>query len=178
MIILLNGTSSSGKTSIAKELQEILKTPYFYFGVDQFLSESLPPSINFEIQSDFEKVLKALSGFNRSLECLAETIDDFIIDHVIDKDSWLVEVADSLSKHDVFFVGVTAPLAVINDREASRTNRKRGTAKAQFSFINGIEYDLTVDTSSLSPQDASKVIVSNLRKGTALKQYESMSSKV
>lgn len=33
-IVLLNGTSSAGKTSIARSLQEIMETPYLYTGVD------------------------------------------------------------------------------------------------------------------------------------------------
>src|ERR1035437_5666810 len=33
-VVLLNGTSSSGKTSIARALQEIMDTPYVYAGID------------------------------------------------------------------------------------------------------------------------------------------------
>ena len=37
-IILLNGTSSSGKTSIAKELQRISDEPYLQLGIDNFIN--------------------------------------------------------------------------------------------------------------------------------------------
>jgi chloramphenicol 3-O phosphotransferase len=36
-IVLLNGTSSAGKTSIARALQEIMETPYLHPGIDHFL---------------------------------------------------------------------------------------------------------------------------------------------
>ncbi len=36
-IIFLNGTSSSGKSSIAKELQALLAQPYVHMSVDGFL---------------------------------------------------------------------------------------------------------------------------------------------
>jgi len=36
-IIFLNGTSSSGKTSIARALQKSLDEPYLYLSVDSFL---------------------------------------------------------------------------------------------------------------------------------------------
>jgi chloramphenicol 3-O phosphotransferase len=36
-IVLLNGTSSAGKTSIARDLQEIMEAPYFHTGIDHFL---------------------------------------------------------------------------------------------------------------------------------------------
>jgi chloramphenicol 3-O phosphotransferase len=36
-VVLLNGTSSAGKTSIAKALQEIMAAPYLHTGIDHFL---------------------------------------------------------------------------------------------------------------------------------------------
>lgn len=36
-IVLLNGTSSAGKTSIAKALQDLMETPYLHTGTDHFL---------------------------------------------------------------------------------------------------------------------------------------------
>jgi chloramphenicol 3-O phosphotransferase len=36
-VVLLNGTSSAGKTSIAKALQAIMDTPYLHTGIDHFL---------------------------------------------------------------------------------------------------------------------------------------------
>jgi chloramphenicol 3-O-phosphotransferase len=45
MIILLNGASSSGKTSILKDLQDILEEPYVDAGLDKFLIE-MDTSIN------------------------------------------------------------------------------------------------------------------------------------
>jgi chloramphenicol 3-O-phosphotransferase len=36
-IILLNGTSSSGKTSVVRALQEVLNEPFLEAGLDKFL---------------------------------------------------------------------------------------------------------------------------------------------
>ena len=36
-VVLLNGTSSAGKTSIARALQEIMEAPYLHTGIDHFL---------------------------------------------------------------------------------------------------------------------------------------------
>ena len=41
-IILLNGASSAGKTSIARELQRVLPEPYLRTGIDDFF-RMLPP---------------------------------------------------------------------------------------------------------------------------------------
>src|SRR4051812_18538858 len=42
-IILINGTSSAGKSTLAKALQEVLDEPYLHSGLDHFL-HSMPPS--------------------------------------------------------------------------------------------------------------------------------------
>ena len=44
-VILLNGTSSAGKTSVAAALQRQLGQHYVLLGIDQFLS-ALPPDLN------------------------------------------------------------------------------------------------------------------------------------
>jgi chloramphenicol 3-O-phosphotransferase len=36
-LIVLNGTSSSGKTSIAQALQDLLTEPYLQAGIDKFI---------------------------------------------------------------------------------------------------------------------------------------------
>jgi chloramphenicol 3-O phosphotransferase len=57
-IVLLNGTSSAGKTTTARALQEIMEQPYVHVGVDQFLrgvpqrcfivgNESAPPAYDY-----------------------------------------------------------------------------------------------------------------------------------
>ena len=46
MIILLNGTSSSGKSSLANALRESLPEPYFLFGIDDFLEKSMPTDLS------------------------------------------------------------------------------------------------------------------------------------
>jgi len=43
-VILLNGTSSSGKSTIAKELRRVLPEPYLYVSIDEFLHQ-LPVSV-------------------------------------------------------------------------------------------------------------------------------------
>ncbi|MBN8554654.1 MAG: chloramphenicol phosphotransferase [Deltaproteobacteria bacterium] len=168
MIIILNGTSSSGKTSIANELLKILPEYYFLFGVDQFLEKSMPRKINFENESDFNLILKSISGFNQSLKPIAQSVDHFILDHVLHKDEWIKEVALSLKGFETFFVGIQAPLDILEKRELERPNRKPGTARAQFEKINSLKYDLTVDTSILSPSKAAKTIQEDLKPGTML----------
>jgi chloramphenicol 3-O phosphotransferase len=61
-IVLLNGTSSAGKTSIARALQAIMETPYLHMGIDHFLS-SVPPTstkvteVDGQVTTDFFQVV-------------------------------------------------------------------------------------------------------------------------
>ncbi len=49
LIILLYGTGSAGKTSIARELQELCPTPLLHLGMDTFYVEVCPPKFLFRM---------------------------------------------------------------------------------------------------------------------------------
>lgn len=48
-IILLNGTGSAGKTSIARELQDLCATPLLHLGMDTFYVAVCPPKLLFRM---------------------------------------------------------------------------------------------------------------------------------
>jgi chloramphenicol 3-O phosphotransferase len=55
-IILLNGTGSAGKTSIARALQELSATPLLHLGMDTFYIEVCPPKFLFRMVPPGEDV--------------------------------------------------------------------------------------------------------------------------
>lgn len=162
MIIILNGTSSSGKTSLAKELLKKLADRYFFFSVDNFLENSMPQDINMEIEDDLILLDKAISGFNQSFKAIANNIPYIIIDHVLQKESWYLELTSALKDQSTLFVHVTAPLEVIEKREATRNDRAPGTAKAQYEQISNYNYDFVVDTSLNTPEEGARLIINKL----------------
>jgi chloramphenicol 3-O phosphotransferase len=171
MIILLNGTSSSGKSSIISSLEKKLTDLYFIFGVDKFLEPSMPYNLNMEIPEHLSAVDKSISGFNKSIGVHSKYISHMIIDHVLQNPNWIHEIAYALKDDEVFFVGVTAPLHVIEEREKSRSNRKTGTAKNQYEQMLKYSYDLIVDTSILTSDEAAEEIIKNLKAGNSLNKY-------
>jgi chloramphenicol 3-O phosphotransferase len=173
MIIILNGTSSSGKSSIINSLESKLNDLYFIFGVDKFLEPSMPKNLNMEIPEHLKVIDNAISGFNFSLENYSTYINNIIVDHVLQNPKWIHEVAHALKDKDVFFVGVTAPINIIEEREKQRGDRKIGTAKNQFEQMKKYEYDLIIDTSILTPDQAADEIIKNLKVGNVLKKYVS-----
>jgi len=158
-IILLNGTSSAGKTSIAKALQQIMEAPYLHVPVDSF--EDMMPERErlggvgaFLWQSVFNRVL---SGFHHSVAALAAAGSNLIVDHVlvqgVEPENWLTECLDLLAPFTVYFIGVHCPLEELRRRELARGDRGEGQAERQLSQVHrhGV-YDLELDTSVLSAE--------------------------
>jgi chloramphenicol 3-O phosphotransferase len=158
-IILLNGMSSAGKTTLAKSLQQMMDTPYLHVPVDSFGDMAPGPDKLGETgsrlwQSVFNRML---SGFHHSLAALATAGNNLIVDHVlvqgVEPQNWLAECLEVLAPFTVYFIGVRCPLEELRRREQARGDRGIGLAEFQLSRVHqhGL-YDLEVDTSVLSSE--------------------------
>jgi chloramphenicol 3-O phosphotransferase len=77
-------------------------------------------------------------------------VDDVVIDAQIWHD-W----QDALTGLDVVWVGVHCDLDVVEARERSRGDRVVGMARSQFTTVHAsAHYDLSIDTTSSSPEQA------------------------
>jgi chloramphenicol 3-O phosphotransferase len=171
-IILLNGTSSAGKSKLAKALQTSLSEPYLHVGIDTMVfalpKRYLNPPLWQEVfkytwppeGSDGDLVIEAaplghqlISGLHHTVAALAQTGNNVIVDHVLLDPTWVRECATVLGRFPVLFVGVYCPLAVVEQRERDRQDRTLGQARAQFHKVHahGI-YDVTVDTSQMTTE--------------------------
>ena len=158
-VILLNGTSSAGKTTIAKSLQQIMDAPYLHVPVDSFGAMAPGPDKLGEPGSpQWQSVFnRLLSGFHHSLAALAAAGSNLIVDHVlvqgVEPQNWLTECLDLFAPFTVYFIGVHCPLEELRRREQARGDRGVGLAESQFSRVHqhGV-YDLEVDTSVLSAE--------------------------
>lgn len=158
-IILLNGTSSSGKTTIAQALQQIMDAPYLHIPIDSFEDmmpdrERLGEPGTFLWQSVFNRLL---SGFHHSVAALAAAGSNLIVDHLliqgVEPENWLTECLDLLTPFTVYFIGVHCPLEELRRREQARGDRGEGLAEWQLRHVHrhGV-YDLELDTSALSAE--------------------------
>ena len=98
-IILLNGTSSSGKTTIARTLQEKLTQAYMYVSVDDFFhmypERYLNPTNQDEALVLANLIPSVVSGFHKSVAALARSGNNIIVDHVLQEDEWLRECVEN-----------------------------------------------------------------------------------
>ena len=173
-IILLNGVGSSGKSSIAKALQQIANKPFLHIQMDTFCAmqpEALqehPDGFAYEETSENGKPLvviktgpvgeRALRGMRHAIAAMAAQGNNLIVDDVM-LESEGEEYATLLSGFDTLYVGVFAPLDVLEARERQRGDRLIGLARWQFDRVhNGMKYDLEIDTSSLNPLECAALI--------------------
>ena len=160
-IILLNGPSSSGKSTLSRALQGLIEEKrqemYTIISIDDFMKLSTDETIYeddvFEISGDMCK---------STLEAL-KTSPGVIIDHVITSERIFRQLTEMLGLYRIHLVHVTCPLNILLQRECARKNRCLGSAESSYTYLfPKDEYDLTVDTSIMTPDECSETIYSAL----------------
>ena len=148
-IILINGASSSGKSTLARQLQQTLPIPFWHFSFDHLRdSNALPMARVRSGEFDWSAMRPAVfDGFHRCLPVLAEAGNNLIVDHIIENEMWMSDLVKLLTGLDVFFVGVHCPLPELEHRERERGNRRIGEARTDYQVVHGFaEYDLEIDS--------------------------------
>jgi chloramphenicol 3-O phosphotransferase len=169
-VVLLNGVSSVGKSSIAKALQRIAARPMLHVQMDAFL-EMMPPGTFGDPQGyTFETTLDAVGrpvtaitsgpilelamrSLRAAVAAMADNGADLVVDEVIWDPADLADYRRRLAAHDLFTVGLAAPLDLVEAREAARGDLTLGLARWQHDKVHaGMTYDLELDTSLSAPE--------------------------
>lgn len=156
-VILLNGTSSSGKTTIAQELLTILDEAWFHMAVDHMhRARSHKPWSDDAFLPIFQRTVL---GFHRAVHGMVSVGNDVVMDHVLGEQWRLDDLLDVFDGVSVLFVGVRCSLPELERRERERGNRTVGRAAVQFPLVHrhGI-YDAQVDTETTSAADCAFAI--------------------
>jgi chloramphenicol 3-O phosphotransferase len=155
-VLVLNGGSSSGKTTLARRLQTVLEGCWLRFGVDT-LVEALPPRLfaagglhmtpdgAVDVGPRFTEVedqwMVGLAAMARAGAHLV--IEDNFVSGPRAQERW----RDALAGLPVGWIGVRCRAEVAAAREAARGDRTAGMAAAQAEHVHGgIHYDLEVRT--------------------------------
>jgi chloramphenicol 3-O phosphotransferase len=184
-VIILNGTSSSGKSTLTRALQARLDGAWLGIGIDtvvfalpkRYLDQPLWSEVfryvptepgaaaPFRIETG-ELGRQLVAGLHAMVASLADAGLSVIVDHVLLEADWLPDLAARLADHDVLFVGVICPMETVVARERERRDRTIGQAAAQIDVVHRAGgYDLEVDTSVLSADEAADRIVAALAAG-------------
>jgi chloramphenicol 3-O phosphotransferase len=171
-VIVLNGTSSSGKSSIATCLQRRLEGTWLTLGIDDLIRAmshgpgDTTTAGSLEITPDGSVVVgdafrSAESAWYEGLAAIAGAGAGVIIDEVFlnggDSQSRLRRALEGLP---VLWVGVQCQPAVAEARERQRGDRTIGMARTQADRVHrGVRYDLVVDTTDTTPDGCAIAIV-------------------
>lgn len=166
-IVVLNGTSSSGKTTLARAFQESAPSLFLNFSIDSVLY-ALPPSV-------IERMIAGapnpnvgfddlVAGYYACVRELAAHGYDLIIDNAITSRVHAEQLVRAVDGHSVLMVLVSCPEDILRERERARGDRRPGLASKQIGDIaRWLEYDLKIDTSLVSPEAGARRILEMLR---------------
>jgi chloramphenicol 3-O phosphotransferase len=148
-IILINGASSSGKSTLCRALQASHEEPFWHYSIDHFRDAGVLPVKRME-NGDFawsDMRAAFFEGFHRCLPALAEAGNNLIVEHIVETKAWMCRLVRFLEPIDVFFVGLHCPLSELEKRELQRADRRVGEARQDHDLVHTFcTYDLEIDS--------------------------------
>jgi chloramphenicol 3-O phosphotransferase len=175
-IIFLNGCTSSGKSSLAKALQETLSGLWLVSGIDAAIGMA-PLRLHhhpdgFFFDTDEEGLVRLnfgvegqalLAAHRRAAAALAQRGVNLILDEVLATPDMRPLWLEALKDQEVWFVGVHCDLDELERREIARGDRRVGQARGQFGKVHqGMVYDINVDTTNTPTRGAVQQIANSL----------------
>ncbi|MBE0670766.1 MAG: AAA family ATPase [Anaerolineales bacterium] len=171
-IIFLNGTSSSGKTTLLKSLQKQMQEPYLDMGIDKFiwmlpsryLDRPLWDDVLGKAHQSGPLGMTLFSGMHHAIAAAASRGNNIVADHVFVEKAWVDECASLFAGMNAYLIGVKCPLEIAEQREKDRKDRTLGQARLQYDVIHQyVTYDLEVDTSLLNSEECVTKIIERLK---------------
>jgi chloramphenicol 3-O phosphotransferase len=171
-VVILNGGSSAGKTTLGRALQSAMPGPWLLLGID-LLIWTLPPemindpdglSIHEGVITRGQLFWPLYGGFQHAVAALAHSgvdvlVDDLTLDGLVDQQRW----NNALQGLDVCWVGVRCAPQIVAERESRRGTRLPGIARHQTESVHaGVHYDVEVDTGVLDLHEELSVLAGAL----------------
>ncbi len=160
-VILLNGASSSGKSSVARAVQARIEEPFWHISIDHLRDAGVLPldrirSGEFK-WADLRDAF--FDGFERSLAAYVQSGNNLIVEYIVETRERMRGLVRRLEGCDVFFVGLHCSLDELERRELARADRRIGDAHRDYHTIHvHCIYDLELDTTLPPEVNADKLI--------------------
>ncbi|PXX60263.1 chloramphenicol 3-O phosphotransferase [Nocardia tenerifensis] len=183
-VIFLNGTSSAGKTTLARSIQDESDVPFIYWGIDTLFA-LVPPNWGggrdgplsragfwydrTQRDPDGHPLLiirygevgrRMLRSACTAAASFAHGGNNLVVDEMLLTPDLLPLWLTALAGLDVQLVAVTCPLAIAEQRELVR-GKTIGLARGHFHTVHshGVPYDMTIDTSTASPAELARTVL-------------------
>lgn len=185
-VIILNGPSASGKSSIQKEFQKLMMPNlWIKVGIDSLFDGPMPDitienmaywqqensirwvTTTHDVQDNNVITLfvgeqgdKVAYGMNSAIAAYAQAGCNVIVDYIAYKQKWFDDLQFKLKNIKVVWVKVAIPLSVLEEREASRATSPKGHAR---SHVDTVYWDTKYDLEVNSAQDSASVIAQQIK---------------
>ena len=160
-LLLLNGPSSAGKSSIAGELQRELRR----YGADPVIisiDDYMKIGTDEEIWED--DVFEVMPDMCRDITPALEQGKWVIVDHVITSARIYEALLDAAAGFDVVKILVSCSLETLLKREKERGNRFAGSAEASLKYLYPKKgYDLRIDSGKTDAASSAERIIDFLQ---------------
>ena len=171
-MIFLNGASSTGKTALARALQNALPDLWLHFGIDD-LVDALPPKLlspegisfgeggEVAVGAAFRRAEQAwMLGVAATVRAgVSVIVDDVFLGGGASQRRWQAALGDL----PCLWVGVSCDPAEAEKRELARGDRVAGMHHQQAEVVHlGVHYDLEIDTTRHSPEVLARQIAAAL----------------
>lgn len=199
LVIVLNGASCAGKTTLARAIQDRAREPYIIVSLDQF-RDSLPnrfrglnspqgtpgaDGLNVVPFRQDGKILtdirfgdygkSVLRGMRRAIGALASEQLNVLVDDLILYRSFRDDYLKALQGFNVVFVGVHCSTEEMIRREKLREGRFPGTAESTLARVHShMLYDVEVDTTQSPPSELADVVLKHVAKPNSMSALERM----
>ncbi len=187
-VVVLNGTSSAGKTTLAMTLQArlasegdcwivlgiddvFLKLPDDWIRMRDWVGAYAEEGIEFEIiDGEVERRVgpigtRTLAAYRAWVSAAARTGLNVIVDEVLLDESDWIGWQDELDGLDVIWICVDIALEALEARERARGDRMIGLARSQYDLVHRFpDYGLRVDTDLLDADTAADAVLEVIRR--------------
>lgn len=171
-ILILNGPSSSGKSSIGAAMLPLLDDPWFLIPVDAV--SAMRSTVHRRRLTDDETVemlRRTRSGYHRAVAALASAGNDVIMDYPLSEPWRLDDLLDVLAEYDVTLIHVVTDPSELERRERARGDRPPGLATSQRVFEHRL-CDVEVDTTDRTAEQCARLLVDELPRLTGAKAFD------
>ncbi len=192
-VIILNGPSAAGKTTLQKKIQEVFDAPYVCLGIDQLFDNILPDyyglgevhpkgkfdtndirSITNETDESGHKTItlhigpigeKVIQGMHDAIAAYAKAGNNVVVDYIQYEPHWRENLLKALEGIKTYFVKVDISLEELEKREKSRGTSPAGHARSHYHHVHqGMVYDIEVNSEKDTPE-AMALTIKNLVEG-------------
>lgn len=179
-VIIINGGSSAGKTSMSLDFQEINHEPYFLLGIDVYwftmprkeidlerctpdfytwCEEETPDGLKYFRILPGEMLNELMLARYNSMAAYLQRGLNVIADEVFWSKEWLLESLRVFRNYTCYFVGIVCEDAELSRREIQRGDRYLGWARgSQIYAHKDAIYDLKIDNTHKSPVECAREI--------------------